>query len=370
MAQCLASVDAAMRKHERGAAWRAYLELPTLARLANADEQAYQAERRQVARKVLDRLSSSMLSRDQRKFIAGEPIASLEAELRGWAAEQVGARDLLVHLEQYEQSGLPSDARRVADDWRGLRWASNSAAQEESGQLETHYRNANVRLAMSREFLNSLIPQPDPQSAPVYDTIVDVPVRGNSTTFTKLSVRLVPDPRRIRAGIEAEGLVASNTVSSSGPATFRNRGQSTFLVRKLLVLGPQGLDVWPAIAEADNNYNHLISLETDFDGVPLFGPLVRGMARSQLDEVKNEARMEVEQKLAFRALDQFDQAIQPKLVDAAKRIDEQQMATLKRLGLELIPVGLSTTEERAMARVLVAQPQQLGAHAQAAGAVG
>ena len=29
------------------------------------------------------------------------------------------------------------------------------------------------------------------------------------------------------------------------------------------------MSVWPAIAEAENSYSYLISLETDFDGVPL-----------------------------------------------------------------------------------------------------
>ena len=121
--------------------------------------------------------------------------------------------------------------------------------------------------------MNRIVPQPDAIAAPVNDVVVNVPVHGCSTTFTKLTVIPVPDPKRIRIGLEANGVVSSNTTSTSGPATFHNEGQSAFLVRKLFVLGPQGLTVWPAVAEAENKYNYLISLETDFDSVPLVGPL-------------------------------------------------------------------------------------------------
>jgi hypothetical protein len=228
--------------------------------------------------------------------------------------------------------------------------------------LETHYRNANLRLALSAELLNRWIPQPEAVYGPVRDRIMDVPVYGWNTTFTDVSVRLVPDAHRIRVGLEADGLVASNTVSDAGPARFRNRGQSTFLVRKLLVLDPRGLAVWPAVAEADSNFNYLVSVETGFDGVPLVGSLVRGIARSQHDEKQGEARIEVEHKVAHRARQQFDAEIEPRLVKAAQEIQDKQVATLQRLGLELVPVGLSTTEDRIVARVRLASPQQLGAH--------
>ena len=108
----------------------------------------------------------------------------------------------------------------------------------------------------------------------------------------------------------------SSTVSTSGPATFHNQGQSSFLVRKLFVLGPRGLSVWPAIAEAENNYNYLVSLETDFDGMPLVGSLVRSIARNQLDEVRGEARRQTAQKVAIRALHELDEKTQARLIEA------------------------------------------------------
>ncbi len=184
----------------------------------------------------------------------------------------------------------------------GLRWAPPAGPRNALRRLETHYRNANVRVAVCGELINRVVPQPGRLDAPVRDTVVNVPVRGHTSTFTELSIKLVPDAHRIRLGLEARGSVASNTISSSGPATFRNTGHSTFLVRKLFVLGHQGLHVWPAIAEAENDYNYLVSLETDFDGVPLVGSLVRTIAQNQHDEIRAEARRQTERKVAVRAL--------------------------------------------------------------------
>ncbi|MGD9723843.1 MAG: hypothetical protein AB7O59_20775 [Pirellulales bacterium] len=361
IAESVRQVEALLHRGAPGPAWHEFLRLDALARLA-ADPDASTEERRSVARSVLDRLNGFDLTRAQRQFIGSGPIEVLAEQLRAWAAEPVGSTQLLTHLNAYEKSVRPSDARLVANDRRGLHWQESPEATDLSKHLDTHYRNANVRLSMSSTLLNRWVPQPEAVESRVHDRILNVPVYGRNTTFTTLSVKLVPDPRRIRIGLEANGLVASNTVSTSGPARLYNRGQSTFLVRKLLVLGPQGLSVWPAIAEADNNYNYLISAETSFDRVPLVGSLVQGIARSQHDNLRDEARMIVEQKVAIGALNQFDREADQRLVDAAKHIETDEVATLRRLGLELVPVGLSTTEERIVARVRLASPEQLGAH--------
>lgn len=356
---CLADFEALARNEPSGAAWREYLKLEALGEAARGQSEE---DRRAVARAVLDRLAARQLSRAQRQFVDDGPLAELAKELRAWAAEPVTAARLLAHLEQYEYTGLASDALLVANDFRGLHWSAPDEAEQLSRRLDTHYRNANLRVAVAGTLLNRLVPQPERIDAPVHDTVVNVPVRGHTSTVIELSVRLIPDTRRIRLGLEARGVVASNTVSTSGPATFHNEGQSSFLVRKLFVLGPRGLSVWPAIAEAENNYNYLVSLETDFDGMPLVGSLVRNIARNQLDEVRGEARRQTAQKVAIRALHELDEKTQARLIAAGKKFNDKHAATLRRLELELTPISLSTTENRVVARARLASLQQLGAH--------
>jgi hypothetical protein len=356
---CLAEFDALPRNETAKDAWREYLMLEALKESARRQSDE---DRRAAARAVLDRLGSRRLSRAQRRFVDDGPLADLKKELRVWAAEPVTAERLLAHLEEYEYTRLPSDAWQVANDLRGLHWSAPEEADRLSQQLHTHYQNANVRVAIAGSLLDRMIPQPGRIDAPVRDSVVNVPVRGSSSTFTKLSVQLIPDTRRIRLGLEARGIVASNTISTSGPATFRNQGQSTFLVRKLFVLGPQGLSIFPAIAEAENNYNYLVSLETNFDSVPLVGSLVQTIARNQHDEVRDQARFQTAEKVAIRALHQLDSEAEARVSEAARKIENQQIATLRRLGLELTPISLSTTQKRIVARARLASPQQLGAH--------
>ncbi len=342
-----------------GTAWRDYLDFASLQ--AAAASGASLKVRQDVARRTLERMNSRKLSDVQRKFISGGPLVDLQNELQAWLADEFEVNRLLANIEELEYTGLASDAAAVAADYQHLTALRGRAAQTMAAHLDTHYRNANLRVAVNVQLANRLVPQPGRIDSPVRDTVVNVPVRGHSSTFTKLSVLFVPDPERIRIGLEAHGRVAANTVSDAGPARFRNRGQSTFLVRKLMVFGPKGLLVWPAIAEAENNYNYLVAMETDYDNVPIVGSVVRNIARTQHDEVSTEARRQTEAKVATRALQQLDSEVQSRLTEAERNMQAGQGATLKRLGLELVPISLATTDQRAVGRLRLASDDQLGA---------
>ncbi len=362
-ARLLASVnefDAMAKKQSAGSPWREYLQLSRIQEVFGSEANA--AERRELARLVLDRMASPRLTQTQREFLDTGSLKTMQNELKTWAVEPVDERQFLANLEAFEYSGASSDAKRVAESYRNFSWSSSESATRLEQHLDTHHRNANVRFAVSSELANHLIPQPERINSPVRDTVVNVPVRGHTSTFTELAIRFIPDPKRIRLGLEANGVVDASTISNAGPAKFRNKGQSTFLVRKLFVMGPRGLYVWPAIAEAENNYNYLVALETDYDGVPVVGSLVRNIARTQHDEMAGMARRQTEMKVATRALQQLDTEIQERLAAASAKFEANQAATLQRLGLDLVPISLQTTEQRVVGRMRLASPQQLGAH--------
>ena len=352
--QLTASVNA-------GDAWREYLlvdQLRSMSQNANLPDQ----EKRKLAQTVLARLEGHKLSPKQRQFATKAPIAMLASELRDWAAEPVEMPRLLAHLERYERTQLANDGRLLAADCRSLRWDGDRSSQDLGEQIDLHYRNANVRIAITPAFVNRFVPQPRAVSARVSDMIQGVPVRGSSTTFTKVSVELIPDPRRIRLGLEADGLVNSNTTSDAGPATFYNKAGSGFVVRKLVLFGPSGLRLWPAIADAESYYTNLTDVETSFDGVPLVGPLVRNIARAQHEEAQPDARREMESKVAARARQQFDEEVQPRLEKMTAKIEAELLEPMRRLGLEPTALEMHTTEDRLTMRTRLAGNQQLAAH--------
>ena len=91
-----------------------------------------------------------------------------------------------------------------------------------------YFRNANVRVAMTAELLNRMMPQREPEYAPVQDVIQGATVRGQSVTANQISVRLTPDPHAVRMALEVNGEVAARARSTSGPAMFYTESESSF----------------------------------------------------------------------------------------------------------------------------------------------
>ena len=92
----------------------------------------------------------------------------------------------------------------------------------------------------------------------------------------------------------------SDTYSTSGPATIRNAGRSTFVVRKLMVLGPHGLSVWPAVLGSGQQQLPGLS------GYEFRRRAAGGLARAQHRHEPARgsargARVEVQQKVAIKA---------------------------------------------------------------------
>ena len=123
-------------------------------------------------------------------------MAALRQELLRQVAEPVQCAALLQHLETFERTGLPADARLLARDCRWLALSPTEARRQLGAAVAAHYRNANVRIAISAELLNRLVPQRNPEYAKVDDTLLGLPVHGQSMTQTTVRVLLVPDPNR------------------------------------------------------------------------------------------------------------------------------------------------------------------------------
>jgi hypothetical protein len=361
LAKCVAEVASLTDDgSEMGEAWRQYLMLGTLQTLAEPTE-ATSTSRRMVARQVLQRLRGDGLSRTQRQFVKQDPLVQFDRQLRFLAAEPIDVRVVLADLERFEATAAPHDARRVAEDYEALASSPIAAHQALAQPIDSHYRNANLRVAVSGKLINQLIPQPEPRREPVRDTIAGADVRGRNQISTRLFVRLLPDRRRIRLGLEAHGTVRSKTASQGGPATFFSTGKTAYLARKLILVGPRGSRVWPAVASADS-HTQLEDIETRFDRWPLIGNLVRWIAESQHDQRLDEAIWEVEHKVARRARQELDSQADAQIAKLEETLQRERQAALSRFDVRAVPVDIHTTARRIVARMRIAGPDQLGAH--------
>ncbi len=276
-------------------------------------------------------------------------------------AEAVESNRLLEHLENYERSGLPSDARLLARDCQFLSVSSGVAQRELGDCFETHYRNANLRVAVTAELLNRMMPKREPEYAPVQDTIQGATVRGQSVTANEISVRMVPDPGLVRMELDVNGEVAAVTRSTSGPATFFTESESTYIARKSMVVDLRGIRMGPTVVSVDNT-SRMRGVRTDFDRVPLFDRIARNVAVSQYDERRPAADAEVREKIAAKAKERVDHEATEQLASAAKRLHDELLGPMDSLLLDPTVISAKTTERRFEMRIRLAGPDQLGGH--------
>lgn len=355
----LDKVDALLHNASAAARWRQYLLID------QAHDEFYSptksaADQRQLARDILHRLHNTQLSRAQEKFLKTPPFEALDQQLQTLAATAPDFITLLRNIEQYEYNDHSTNARALAGEYELLRWAGIERIRKLADTINAYYRNANVRVALSSELVNRMLPPQQPQLEAVEDTILGASVSGQSQTSTKVRIALIPDQYRWNIGLEALGEVASDTASSKGPATFYQKGWSMFRARKRIAVDRRGIRLFSAEAEANANTD-LHDFETDFDGIPLLSGLVRVIARNQYDASQSAAKVEVEEKIVVRATSQLDREVAQKLEQAKQSFQVKLLKPLRDLNLEPTAVDMQTTRERLIARYRLAARDQVSA---------
>ena len=132
--KAIADLDKLTADSPEGKAWRKYLLIDSLrdwaARHRNNDERSLATWPSRFIRACNGMSMSSV----QRQFLTSGPAAALNREMVRHTAEEVSSNHLLQHLEAYERSRLPSDARMLAQDCQYLSVSSGAASESwESG---------------------------------------------------------------------------------------------------------------------------------------------------------------------------------------------------------------------------------------------
>lgn len=356
----LADVNGLLNSTGAGPHWRRYLLLDRAAAEFDSANQS-PSQQRDLARDILYRLHSTQLSREQEKFLSCGAFQSLDAQLQSRAAALPDLPALLAAIENYEYQFKSTTARALAIEYDLLRWSPDPAVRDLAEGVNAYYRNANIRVALSAELANRMIPAQSPQVEAVEDTILGAWVSGHAQTNTKVRVVLIPDKQRWNVGLEAVGEVSSDTASSKGPATFYQRGLSFVRARKRLTVDRRGIRLFSTEAEANAN-NDLNDFETDFDGIPLIGGFIRSIARNQYDNSQSAAKVEVESKIIGRATSQLDSQVEKQLEKSKQDFQVKVIKPLRELNLDPTPVEMETTADRLIARYRLAGREEVGAH--------
>lgn len=352
---------------------------------ANADEKLLAlGDTARAAMTMADGLADASLSADtrrlalaiERRVAVWRAAAALCAETaRGpavtstrdvdlqLAAGQTDAETshLLEALERFEVLPTPAHAATITSAIAAIGATSFSRARDLVKAVGDHYLAPNVRVAVHQRFVERMLPEATVESGPMQDFVLGRKVRGTRTVEQSTGIRFLPDADEIRFELLVNGEVDSRTVTESGPVAIHTRGAASFTVRKPVSLSTAGIAFGNATGRASND-SRVAGIETNFDGVPIMGPLMRNIARSQVDESRDQAAREVNGKIIFRACREVDQQAEPKFTEIATRIRERLWEPLVRLGLDPQPVALETTDTQATVRLRLAASSQLAAH--------
>ena len=355
----IAIVNAAFQHESLRKSWQTFLGLKELEKACRGDLARNERRRRKLARQFLRRMKSPSLSTNQADYLRRLPTAQLTTYMKGWADAPINHDELLRRLERFELRNDGISATRLGRVLDTVRWS-----QANSGQLNeafnVHYRNSNLRVAISEKLINRLLPDPQVEQREVFDEILGAEVFSQSRVLNRLRLILVPDRRRWRMGLEAHGEIDSESSSTKGPATFYNEGVSQYRARKLVLVDRRGIRLARARANA-NSQSTLTDVETGFDSVPILNLLARGIAINQHDSSSEDAQIEVEQRVADMASTRLDKEVESHVAKATSEFRRKVITPLHRLELNPQTTDMRTTKQRIIARYRIAGVDQLAA---------
>jgi hypothetical protein len=358
--QLLADIHQRLDGADSRQGWLTYLMLDQLDSQLTG-ESVEQAELRELAGTILQRITSADLTALQQKMLAEPVFARLDQRLRRIACEPVSYKLMLVALEKLEQTGSRRAAQHLAGDCQQLRWSPSPDLAQLSRLLETTYRQGNIQLSVSESLINRLLPNPAEQTSPIDSQIMGIQTSGQATTRAGLKILLLPDESRWHIGIEANGVIQSQTRSQSGGATFINNGESTFRVKSQLLISQQQLQVTPAIAEVESN-SELADIKTEYDSMPLLGGIARNMARNQYRKKSRGSVEQLKREVAQATENALNQQITERLGQVDQFYRQQWLTPLDRLELAPTVVAMQTRDERLQVQYRIASQQQLAGY--------
>ncbi|MEZ6106979.1 MAG: hypothetical protein R3B96_12890 [Pirellulaceae bacterium] len=250
--QQLVQLAAHLKQDPVTASWVNYLGLYELNEaLSDGEIDAHDAD---LVRVILRRTVSAQLTQPQLEYLATPPISPVLNEVRYWIEPAPSAETLLREIETYERAYNPAAELRLSRSIESLLWSTDPAEVQLGDQLETNYRNANLRFTVSESMLNRMVPQNMMTNEPVNDRVLGARVTGISQTENRLRVRLVPDAHRWFLGLEAQGVVSSRTRAFKDGIIFHDHGTATFEANKLsLARSPWNRFTDASAIASDNN---------------------------------------------------------------------------------------------------------------------
>lgn len=359
--QSITAVEKFLESASDRTGWRSFLLLDELSEWSNSQQDDWQHGHR-LARNYLSRVRWERLDDQQQQIVGHQSVLDLTESLAAWSRNPVDYRQLLTSLEKVEQDSTSKQVQIVADTISILRHPDSAHQQRLANTLNTHFRNANLRLTVSKQMIERFLPEGQYEVRPVRERILGADTKGDSAVRTQLSVELQPDPTAWNLLLRVNGDLVSDTRSSKGPAVFHNSSTAQVTSQRNVRMSPMGYQVSSTGAAQVSSQEQLQKMSTDFDGLPVIGDFARLIVREQFNQKKGLAKRITQRKISQEADHAFDQKLEEALQKAQQELQQRILGPLERLTLDPLVVSMSTTEDRLSIRYRLASEDQLTSH--------
>ena len=347
--------------------WQDYLAWDALvksSRATNMDKKARKALR-DASRKFLARYHSPSLSDAQRELFQPFFSPDILNAIRANASADINYSKVMKYIELMEREGdrkgqLGKVSHYLNSEYQNLLWSDDPIANELAALIESHWRNANFRIAVNERFLNQMLPQMPATTEPVSERIQGAKVSGQSLIENQLQIKLIPNPNEISLGLETIGQVTSDTVAQSSGFTFQNRGLADFKVFQVLAFSRTGVTSEEPYATS-NARQRLIGLRGSYDRVPIIGWLTRKIAKQKVEEQAPQANKITEERVESGAKERVEQEVNQMVHLFRRGLHQFVLSKLIAMDLEPETVQLSTSQDRITGRYRLAGRDQMAA---------
>ncbi len=349
IADASASADRFLNTVTSGEQWKAYLRLAdlTAAAAASADDGAGLLD---IAKAVYTRLDSPKDADDaQQGFLHRFPLQRLRAALSDYISfrESGGSdeffagqlTDLVAALESYPNSLRSTEAFEIRSGLRLLKQLSPEGGARLQALLRDKLFNYNMHIAVSENFLSRVASDHRDETGRVADCILGAWVTGCQVSTVNVNVDVVPGSDAARFDLRMDGVARTNTQGRKDPATVYTHGTHYFNGYKSVTFDGTRLSSSQTQLSVDAN-NTTVGLETDYDWIPLFGAIARGMAAKEVARKRPASEQIAAQKLAAQVIPRFDQEVDDRFARVNSDLESRLFSTLRRE--DLFPGSMST----------------------------
>ena len=341
--------------------WKDFLKLTEVEKSFSAMRSDSKVQK-EAARGTLIRLYSPSLDTAQSDYIH-QSLSEADIQLlKEVASGPVDEYRLIKAIEKFEHKPSGLAAHYINDQFQNLLWSDDPRKQRAAEEIQTHYRNANIRLTVSDRMLNRLIPSSPSVHQPVHERVLGANVNGHSQIQNSLSVQLVPDPTRLHLELKTNGRVDSDTVASKSGFEVRNSGLARFQGFKRFAIDRLGnFDGQSSVAHASAK-QRLVGIRSKLDPFPVLNWVARRIAQKKVAEQAPRTKMLLEEKVEDSARQQLEQGVQDKVAMMQAYLKTNLLSPLVAMDLDPEALETATTPHRLVMRYRLAGLDQLAAN--------